>query len=1589
MASGYHHQELAPAGYSHAVFLNLHYHSPAPSTSQQTYQHRGRLQTQLVTARDDLLTIYDVYDRSQTPASAASALSTVNVNGLASSSSADLTASHRLVVVRKHDLFGSVTGLQRVETLASDKDRRDRLLVSFKDAKLALLEWNDITDDLETVSIHTYERAPQLLNGTPHLFHPLLRVDPLSRCAALLLPHDSLAILPFYRDEADFDFDLDDDLGLVKDDAAAVAAAAAAGDMESLPYSPSFVLTMREVDPKIRNLKHFCFLPGFQKPTVAVLFSHTPTWTGMLAERKDSFSVYLFTLDLSASLDGTTLSSAADAFDDGTIRSAHPVVTTSSALPHDCLYMVPCPQTLGGVVVVCMSSVLHVDQSGRVVVTALNQWFKVTSAIEPESVLEARGIADLQGSQLVFTSETQGVLTLVDGDMYRFRCQMDGRSVEGFRLERMQESSVASQELTEATAPPPSCLAVSLRGDNSTSITRTDTSAGLLFNASMAGDSALYSLIPVKKPLAQNGNGEADDDLFKAEAAPTSNNDMDLDLDDDLYGTSDAIGSAGTKAKVAAKDQTVLAVRKVDEILSYGGLHSIARRKLAADESGSSKRHGLVGACGSGNQAGLVYLDPRFVPEARTKLVPATLEDKQQVEDQEDTTPVFSKAFVVGRGSEGDVRMIASREDDESSIGFSTPAQVRSTDATQHRASWTEIKHFTDGTTICAGALAGSGVVARVTATSLQVLSLDSFDVLNETVVIAPGQGSILYASLDAEQYAVVHISDGATLLYGYDVSGRKFESIDVSVAFGESSTILSANVFRDVYGHLERARRTTADGNASAKAAPATKAAIAKPRAITSLPDDEEVDYGEEDDTPPPTHAANGDSKHVNGSTIDLPPAYLFALDSAGTIRIHSLPTLELVWSNSSLAAQPQRLRYERSGHAELAPEQKAVLTMAVAQHIGDMLCVVSVTVDHFVSVWRSNPWGADGEEGCGLTFNKVLVKVLAAPGGGRSFEAEDGDAGVGFRSGVVQLDPFTVRARGEDAVGSNAIAVLGGGREVPASVLCWTEKGGFRLLDWPEGDLTCLSTIPAHPAQASADEADYVYTDRRGHLYLAHKPRNLHSSTSWPSTVIRTGRSYTHVVSHSPTSSIIASSISPCRFVLFDEDGEPIPDSSPATVGGDVSYRGSIELFIEGEVVDGYEFEANETVSALRSVILDSPSTASGRKEFIAVGTTTFHGEDRTAKGSVYLFEVIEVVGGGWRVKLVCRDDSRAPVTAISSVNGYLMSTCGQKLFVRALEKEEWLISIAFLDCPFYITDVKVVKNLVILSDAKRGLGVWVFQEEPFKFIELARGEDGYAGLGEVLVREDKVSFVELSGSKLGGGVEMEGGGGVVRLYEYQPESAAGGQKLILKCEYATTAEATSSTSLAGRWLSDSELRGRETLRNKLLMSKANGAVESIAAVDDKVSKRLHLLQGQLARSVLHVAALNPRSFRAVRNDNVARALVRGVLDARLLAKFEEMSRPKMGEVVKRLVGMWDGLDDVSKMKRGDARKRKVEEVDGDDEKREEEGRNGGQDREEEDDEEGDLGKLERLRLQSEQKRVQLVLKDLSRLRLGFEQV
>lgn len=48
-----------------------------------------------------------------------------------------------------------------------------------------------------------------------------------------------------------------------------------------MPYSPSFILDfVTDVEPNLRNVIDFTFLPGYNNPTVAVLCQVEKTWVG-------------------------------------------------------------------------------------------------------------------------------------------------------------------------------------------------------------------------------------------------------------------------------------------------------------------------------------------------------------------------------------------------------------------------------------------------------------------------------------------------------------------------------------------------------------------------------------------------------------------------------------------------------------------------------------------------------------------------------------------------------------------------------------------------------------------------------------------------------------------------------------------------------------------------------------------------------------------------------------------------------------------------------------------------------------------------------------------------------------------------------------------------------------------------------------------------------------------------------------------------------------------------------------------------------------------------------------------------------------
>lgn len=118
------------------------------------------------------------------------------------------------------------------------------------------------------------------------------------------------------------------------------------------------------------------------------------------------------------------------------------------------------------------------------------------------------------------------------------------------------------------------------------------------------------------------------------------------------------------------------------------------------------------------------------------------------------------------------------------------------------------------------------------------------------------------------------------------------------------------------------------------------------------------------------------------------------------------------------------------------------------------------------------------------------------------------------------------------------------------------------------------------------------------------------------------------------------------------------------------------------------------------------------------------------------MYIFEIVEVVpdrkGGQKRwhkLKLRCRDDAKGPVTALCGMNGYLVSSMGQKvrfqphplscssqilrqIFVRAFDLDERLVGMAFLDVGVYVTTLRAIKNLLVIGDAVKSIWFVAFQ-------------------------------------------------------------------------------------------------------------------------------------------------------------------------------------------------------------------------------------------------------------------------------------
>ncbi|KAG4071396.1 hypothetical protein HA402_005565 [Bradysia odoriphaga] len=151
--------------------------------------------------------------------------------------------SDHLKCMCTYTLYGNIMSLQSVSLAGS---QRDALLISFKDAKLSVVQHDPDTFELKTPSLH-YFQEDDIKGGWTSNYHiPMVRVDSDNRCAVMVAYGKKLVVLPFRRDSSLDEIELQDVKPMKKTPVQVQLIA-------KTPILASYIIILKDLDEKIDN----------------------------------------------------------------------------------------------------------------------------------------------------------------------------------------------------------------------------------------------------------------------------------------------------------------------------------------------------------------------------------------------------------------------------------------------------------------------------------------------------------------------------------------------------------------------------------------------------------------------------------------------------------------------------------------------------------------------------------------------------------------------------------------------------------------------------------------------------------------------------------------------------------------------------------------------------------------------------------------------------------------------------------------------------------------------------------------------------------------------------------------------------------------------------------------------------------------------------------------------------------------------------------------------------------------------------------------------------------------------------------------
>lgn len=312
----------------------------------------------------------------------------------------------KLECLGQYSLHGNVMSIQAVSLIGS---QRDSLLLSFRDAKLSVVEYDIETHDLRTVSLHYFEEEEMRDGWTNHHHIPIVRVDPEGRCAVMLIYGRKLVVLPFRKDPTLDDGDILESTKLPVSN--------------KTPILSSYMIVLKTLEEKMDNIIDLQFLYGYNEPTLLILYEPVRTFPGRIAVRQDTCAMVAISLNIQ--------------------QKVHPIIWSVSNLPFDCYQAVPVKKPLGGTLIMAINSLIYLNQSIPPYGVSLNS-LTDTSTVFPLKPQEGVKMS-LEGAQVAFISSDRLVISLKTGELYVLSLFADSmRSVRGFHFDKAAASVLTS-----------------------------------------------------------------------------------------------------------------------------------------------------------------------------------------------------------------------------------------------------------------------------------------------------------------------------------------------------------------------------------------------------------------------------------------------------------------------------------------------------------------------------------------------------------------------------------------------------------------------------------------------------------------------------------------------------------------------------------------------------------------------------------------------------------------------------------------------------------------------------------------------------------------------------------------------------------------------------------------------------------------------------------------------------------------------------------------------------------------------------------------------------------------------------------------